>query len=367
MNKSAPTESESDTNLSPQRRAWAEKNLDPEAQTLLAEDEKYFLRQSVSTPCLNAIAKAEGIWIEDTAGRRYMDFHGNNVHHIGYGHPRLKKRDRRADGRAAVRAAPLHLRAGGRACRQARRDRARQSLQGAVHHRRLGCGRSRDQDRARRDRPLQDAVVLGRVPRRGLRRIRGRRRGAVPLRRRRPADAGRRARRALCVLSLPLWHLDHRRERGCLRAHDRIRAGARRGHRGLHRRADARGAAHSAARLLAPRARGLRPPRHAADLRRDPDRPRQDRQDVRLPARRRGAGPAGARQGARRRHPADRRGDRAARARCRRRLRLRPLHAREKSGDDARGADHDPDHRGRGAGRERRAGRRRPRWRGCTR
>src|SRR6185312_4480763 len=52
-------------------------------------DEKYFLRQSVSTPCLNAIRKAEGIWIEDTAVRRYMDFHGNNVHHVGYGHPRL--------------------------------------------------------------------------------------------------------------------------------------------------------------------------------------------------------------------------------------------------------------------------------------
>src|SRR4029079_4487894 len=86
-----PSESESDTNLSPQRRAWAEKNLDPEAQTLLAEDEKYFLRQSVSTPCLNAIVKAEGIWIEDTAGRRYMDFHGNNEDHIGYGHPRLKR------------------------------------------------------------------------------------------------------------------------------------------------------------------------------------------------------------------------------------------------------------------------------------
>src|SRR3954470_21465239 len=90
MNKT-PAESESDTNLSPQRRAWADKSLDPEARTLLAEDEKYFLRQSVSTPCLNAIAKAEGIWIEDTAGRGYMDFHGNNVHHIGYGHPRLKR------------------------------------------------------------------------------------------------------------------------------------------------------------------------------------------------------------------------------------------------------------------------------------
>src|SRR5215213_8162756 len=86
-----PSESESDTNQSTQRRAWADKNFDAEAQTLLAEDEKYFLHQSVSTPCLNAVAKAEGIWIEDTAGRRYRDFHGNNVHHIGYGHPRLKR------------------------------------------------------------------------------------------------------------------------------------------------------------------------------------------------------------------------------------------------------------------------------------
>jgi len=84
-------ESESDTNLSPRRRAWAEKSLDLEARTLLADDETYFLRQSVSTPCLNAIVKAEGLFIEDTGGRRYMDFHGNNVHHIGYGHPRLKR------------------------------------------------------------------------------------------------------------------------------------------------------------------------------------------------------------------------------------------------------------------------------------
>ena len=65
-----PSQSESDTNLSPQRRAWAEGNLDPEAQTLLADDEKYFLRQSVSTPCLNAIVKAEGIWIARLGGRR---------------------------------------------------------------------------------------------------------------------------------------------------------------------------------------------------------------------------------------------------------------------------------------------------------
>lgn len=87
----APAQSEGDTNLSPARRAWADRNLDPEAATLLADDERYFLRQSVSTPCLNAIVAARGLYIEDTAGRRYMDFHGNNVHHIGYGHPRLKR------------------------------------------------------------------------------------------------------------------------------------------------------------------------------------------------------------------------------------------------------------------------------------
>ncbi len=85
------SQSESDTNLTSRRAAWQAKSLDQGTRGLLAEDARYFLRQSVSTPCLNAIARAEGIWIEDTSGRRYMDFHGNNVHHIGYGHPRLKK------------------------------------------------------------------------------------------------------------------------------------------------------------------------------------------------------------------------------------------------------------------------------------
>jgi 4-aminobutyrate aminotransferase len=91
MDAAAPPQSESDTNISARRRAWAARNLDAATQALLKRDERHFLRQSVSTPCLNAIVKAEGIWIEDVAGRRYMDFHGNNVHHIGYGHPRLKR------------------------------------------------------------------------------------------------------------------------------------------------------------------------------------------------------------------------------------------------------------------------------------
>ncbi len=84
-----PTPSEGDVNGTPQRAAWQATHLDEASRALLARDSAAFLHQSVSTPCLAAIAKAEGIWIEDTAGRRYMDFHGNNVHHVGYAHPRV--------------------------------------------------------------------------------------------------------------------------------------------------------------------------------------------------------------------------------------------------------------------------------------
>lgn len=81
--------SEGDVNTSPRRAAWQARALDPAGMRQIEDDSRYFLKQSLSTPCLAAIAKAEGLWIEDTAGRRYMDFHGNNVHHIGYAHPRL--------------------------------------------------------------------------------------------------------------------------------------------------------------------------------------------------------------------------------------------------------------------------------------
>jgi (R)-1-hydroxy-2-aminoethylphosphonate ammonia-lyase len=85
----APAPSEGESNLSLSRRRWAETSAHAETDALLAEDARHFLHQSVSTPCLSAVRKAEGIWIEDLAGRRFMDFHGNSAHHIGYGHPRL--------------------------------------------------------------------------------------------------------------------------------------------------------------------------------------------------------------------------------------------------------------------------------------
>lgn len=85
----APRQSEGDVNSSSLRREWQDQNLDDATRAQLARDSGAFLHQSVSTPCLDVIRKAEGIWIEDLAGRRYMDFHGNNVHHVGYAHPHV--------------------------------------------------------------------------------------------------------------------------------------------------------------------------------------------------------------------------------------------------------------------------------------
>ncbi len=84
-----PELSEGESNRSARRARWAAANLDGDARAMVEADARAFLHQSVSTPCLNGIRRAEGIWIEDLQGRRTMDFHGNNVHHIGYGHPRL--------------------------------------------------------------------------------------------------------------------------------------------------------------------------------------------------------------------------------------------------------------------------------------
>lgn len=81
--------SEGDINISPQRDEWQKKHIDPESRTVLDEDARYFLKQSLSTPCLNTMRACEGIYIEDLQGRRYMDFHGNNVHQVGFGNPEV--------------------------------------------------------------------------------------------------------------------------------------------------------------------------------------------------------------------------------------------------------------------------------------
>mgnify|MGYP003626306693 CR=1 FL=1 len=91
IQKQSPTQSEGESNTSSRREKWALKTHGDATNKVLERDAEHFLHQSISSPCLSVISKAEGPWIEDSNGHRYLDFHGNNVHHIGYGHPRLKK------------------------------------------------------------------------------------------------------------------------------------------------------------------------------------------------------------------------------------------------------------------------------------
>lgn len=84
-------QSEGDVNHSAAREAWQREHLEETTRNLLAEDARYFLHQSLSSPCLNALSSCDGSFLIDLEGRRYLDFHGNNVHQVGFGHPRVKK------------------------------------------------------------------------------------------------------------------------------------------------------------------------------------------------------------------------------------------------------------------------------------
>ena len=83
---------EGDINLTPARGEWLQNEVSEEARELLEKDAKYFMHQSLSTPCLDVLQNCEGSYIESISGKKYLDFHGNNVHQIGFSHPKLISR-----------------------------------------------------------------------------------------------------------------------------------------------------------------------------------------------------------------------------------------------------------------------------------
>lgn len=81
---------EGDVNFTPLRSNFFN-TLSEKTKVLLKRDENFFIKQSMSTPCMNVITKAEGCYIEDDSGKRYIDFHGNSVHQVGYKNPYVIK------------------------------------------------------------------------------------------------------------------------------------------------------------------------------------------------------------------------------------------------------------------------------------
>ncbi|WP_051285176.1 aminotransferase class III-fold pyridoxal phosphate-dependent enzyme [Nisaea denitrificans] len=56
---------------------------------LRTRDATAFLHQADSTPVDHAFISCEGAGATDETGHRFLDFHGNSCHNIGYRHPRL--------------------------------------------------------------------------------------------------------------------------------------------------------------------------------------------------------------------------------------------------------------------------------------
>lgn len=88
----AVNRTEGDINLSASREAWYAVISHPETRQYLEEDARHFLHQSLSTPCLDVLESCEGIYLTDISGKQYMDFHGNNVHQLGYGNAYIIER-----------------------------------------------------------------------------------------------------------------------------------------------------------------------------------------------------------------------------------------------------------------------------------
>jgi 4-aminobutyrate aminotransferase len=78
-----------DINTTANREKYWQQNLSEEAREIFEMDKKYFLHQALSTPVLNVLSRAEGIYIEDLDGKKYIDMHGNGVHNAGFSNPEV--------------------------------------------------------------------------------------------------------------------------------------------------------------------------------------------------------------------------------------------------------------------------------------
>ena len=79
---------EGDINLSEARREWTN-NLTKETGEGLEADSSCFIHQALSSPCLEVLESCAGSYLVTTSGKKILDFHGNNLHQVGYGNPKV--------------------------------------------------------------------------------------------------------------------------------------------------------------------------------------------------------------------------------------------------------------------------------------
>lgn len=79
---------EGDINLTEGRKKWMNA-LPHETVEELNNDASWFIHQALSTPCLEILDGCEGPYIITTSGKKILDFHGNNLHQVGYGNKKV--------------------------------------------------------------------------------------------------------------------------------------------------------------------------------------------------------------------------------------------------------------------------------------
>jgi len=79
---------EGDINTTPGRQD-RQTLVNLETRDLLDQDARFFFHQSLSTPCLDVVNHASGVFLDCLSAGRVMDFHGNSVHQVGYAHPHI--------------------------------------------------------------------------------------------------------------------------------------------------------------------------------------------------------------------------------------------------------------------------------------
>lgn len=80
-----------DINTTQNRQKYWRRNLSERAKQVFEKDKKFFIQQNLSTPVMQVLAKAEGIYLEDLDGKRYIDMHGNGVHNAGFNNSYILK------------------------------------------------------------------------------------------------------------------------------------------------------------------------------------------------------------------------------------------------------------------------------------
>lgn len=79
---------EGDVNISEERNLWMQSvTIHSETQDLLDRDARVFLHQSMSTPCIDVLQGCKNAEFTNLQGKSYLDFHGNNVHQVGFANP----------------------------------------------------------------------------------------------------------------------------------------------------------------------------------------------------------------------------------------------------------------------------------------